>query len=117
MYTTRCTPASRAAMSSASVPSTLTDMISRREPRIGNAEQAARELVRERMPALDERPGDHVVQTAPRERDRDEGQLHEQDVPVTLRPEVGHLRQAEDAQVDAGGDQQRDQDRRQPRVA
>ena len=37
--------------------------------------------------------------------------------PYVLRPEVRELRQAEDAEVHAGGDEQRDQHRRQPRVA
>ena len=44
---------------------------------------------------------------APGQRERDEPELHEQHLPVAARPEVGEVRQPQDAQVDPGREQQR----------
>ena len=84
-------------------------------PIVASPTQAARELRHERVAAIDERPRDHVMQPSPRERDRHERELDEQHVPVALRPQVGDVRQPQDAQVDPGRDERGDQHRREPR--
>ena len=54
---------------------------------------------------------------APGKCNRHEPELHEQHVSVPGRPEVVQVRQAQDAQVDTGSEQKRDEHGREHREA
>ena len=112
----RCPPARRS-------PSRSTSTGGRREHRGRStarrdalAEQAPAYSGR-RLPSLETRPDEHVVEPAPRERDADEPDLDDQRPPVRGGPQVVELRQPLDRDDRAGHEEQRDQEHRDPREA